>query len=178
METGKVAGWLQVAGNLGLIFGLVLVGVQIYQNTEIAKIQMVHNDFSAIGARYEMMVGENLAQVWAKAISDPSSLTLDEHVVVDNILKAHLIHFSKLVRLQELGFELVNPSESSYVAGMAYYLSSTYGKSWWDENRNLVRPTVQEAISRELDLMPDNYLRSEVENLSMVIKERLNQFTP
>ena len=39
---------LGLLGNLGLILGLALVGVQIYQNTEIARMQMVHQDFLAI----------------------------------------------------------------------------------------------------------------------------------
>lgn len=175
MGGSKLGDVLQILGNLGLIVGLVLVGIQIYQNTEIAKMQMVHQDFIAAEARLQMMAGENPAQVWARALSDPTSLTQEEHVVLDNILKLHLGHLQKLVRLQELGFELIDPKQSTYINGMAYFLSSTYGESWWEENNNLIEPTVAQAISQALDRYPDNYLKLEIERLNAVIAERVSR---
>ena len=53
----------------------------------------------------------------------------------DNYINAHLSQLQKLIRLKKLGFELIDPEASTMVAGMAYYLSSTYGESWWSETR-------------------------------------------
>ena len=47
MSDGKILGWLQATGNIGLIVGLVLVGVQINQSTQIAKLQMTHDGWLA-----------------------------------------------------------------------------------------------------------------------------------
>lgn len=85
----------------------------------------------------------------------------------------HLSHLNKLVRLQELGFELVDPEQSGYIGGMAYFLSNTYGESWWEENNGLTTAVVRNAISKELDQYPDNYLKVELEDLDAVIADRL-----
>ena len=37
MDSNKLSNWLQVAGNFGLLAGLVLVAVQINQNSEQLK---------------------------------------------------------------------------------------------------------------------------------------------
>lgn len=169
---------LNLLGNLGLILGLALVGVQIYQNTEIARMQMVHQDFLAIESSYWSMAGENPAEVWAKALSDPGSITKHEHIILDSILKARLAHLQKLVRLKELDLELVDPEQSQGIGTMAYVLSSDYGESWWAENQGQLPPALQEAISQALNRTPDNYLVSEIENLDAVIAERITRPSP
>ena len=39
----KLATWLQVFGNFGLILGLVLVAIQIKQSSDLARVQMGHD---------------------------------------------------------------------------------------------------------------------------------------
>jgi hypothetical protein len=44
MRSDKLVNWLQVLGNFGLIAGLVLVAIQIQQNTDITRAQMISED--------------------------------------------------------------------------------------------------------------------------------------
>ena len=83
MDSNKLSNWLQVAGNFGLLAGLVLVGFQINQNTEIAR-----TDLTARGHELAMemnlaLMGENPTVALTKAATDPESLTDEELVIVD-----------------------------------------------------------------------------------------------
>ena len=165
--------WMQFAGNAGLIVGLILVGVQIRQNTEIAQMQMVHDSWLATEARHMMMIGENPSPVFAKAIYEPAALTEDDHIVLDHILKAHAMHVLKLARFKELGFELINPVESGSIGGMAYYLDSVYGKAWWAENRDWFDPEAAKAISAVLAARPTDSLQREIQEINNAIANQM-----
>ncbi len=75
---GKLGQWLQVSANIGILAGLILVGLQINQNTELMRLSF----YSAEEDGYLMMgattSGETLAAAWAKAIEEPESLTRNE----------------------------------------------------------------------------------------------------
>ena len=46
MHLDRIANWLQFLGNIGIIGGLALVGIQINQNTEIVRLQTLGDDSS------------------------------------------------------------------------------------------------------------------------------------
>ena len=41
MESSKLGYWLQVGANIGLLAGLILVGFQIQQNSQILRTQVI-----------------------------------------------------------------------------------------------------------------------------------------
>ena len=42
MEFDRVNRWLTLAANLGLLVGLILVALQLNQNSELARAQLIH----------------------------------------------------------------------------------------------------------------------------------------
>jgi hypothetical protein len=75
VEANRVVFWLQLAANVGLLTGLVLVGIQISQSNAIARAStgsvyfQQYQDFLVAG------IGENPAAVRAKAVFEPENLT-------------------------------------------------------------------------------------------------------
>ena len=64
---------LQVAANLGLIAGLLLVAVQIQQTRDLTRLQL-HLEGTLAFQQVEIaMMGESPAEAWAKSIQDPAS---------------------------------------------------------------------------------------------------------
>ena len=41
MESSKVGYWLQVGGNIGILLGLVVVALQLYQDRQLKAAEMV-----------------------------------------------------------------------------------------------------------------------------------------
>ena len=44
MNFEKLNRWLQVSANIGIVLGLVLVGFQLKQNSELARIQLLYEE--------------------------------------------------------------------------------------------------------------------------------------
>jgi hypothetical protein len=61
VESGKLANWLQILANLGLIAGLVLVAVQIKQNTDTTKAQMISDGLAHYSNLFLAVAGEKAA---------------------------------------------------------------------------------------------------------------------
>ena len=67
---------LQIAGNVGIIIGLLLVGVQLSQNSSLLKTQLLFEESGRLMMLETQYIGENAAEIWAKSIEDPAGLTL------------------------------------------------------------------------------------------------------
>lgn len=181
MNTERVGNWIQILGNLGLIAGLVLVAVQIQQNTSATEAQMLSE---AIAARNEFqmaIVGEDAAEALAKAVDDPTNLTTEELIVLKNLQMANFMHRVRNELMTELGYSEPIDSRDSY-ATVYEYLGNSFGMAWW-QGTNVdgglwkdAAPHHAYEIEKTLTLLGDNHhlhdkseleaLRSRIETLS------------
>ena len=103
MNYGKLRDWLQVAANIGIVVGLLLVGVQLKQNSDLLKTQLLYEEsHRAIGLEIQV-VGENGAEVWAKSITDANSLSLAEQRIMEALLWSFTEGLRATRMLAELG---------------------------------------------------------------------------
>ena len=131
MNTSKLNNWLQVAANIGIVLGLVLVGVQLKQNSDLARIQLVYAESqSAIDLELEV-VGEQGAAVWAKSIEDPEDLTLAEVRIMEALLWGFAENLHGTYRLAELGLLEEEDWRRRVESEVTFYLSDRYSRAWW-----------------------------------------------
>jgi hypothetical protein len=113
METGKLGSWLHVGANVGILAGLILVAVQINQTSALVSEQLENSNWTDQLNLHLAMMGENPAAAVAKAIENPSDLTVEETRVLD----AYLAYWA-LSEVREINL---------YKRGMSVYPPSTYG---------------------------------------------------
>ena len=107
--------WLMLATNIGVLAGLILVGFQIKQNSEIASAQLVAGAFEA-GMQMEMtLLGENPSLAVAKIQSDPGALTDEELIVVYEYLNWWFDLSSRFDVLQQEGLVPEGDWETYYI---------------------------------------------------------------
>jgi hypothetical protein len=167
VNTERVGNWIQILGNLGLIAGLVLVAVQIQQNTSATEAQMLSE---AIAARNEFqmaIVGEDAAEALL--------------IVLKNLQMANFMHRVRNELMTELGYSEPIDSRDSY-ATVYEYLGNSFGMAWW-QGTNVdgglwkdAAPHHAYEIEKTLTLLGDNHhlhdkseleaLRSRIETLS------------
>ena len=129
MNLDKLNQWLLLISQLGILMGLILVGFQIQQTTELAKVQL----FSDItSSRIEMAgatLGENPAPIFAKSLTDPDALTMAELYVMD----AHLIRGLNEVRraqvLKRVGLDIGITAHENL---LAFYFGNEFAQKWWE----------------------------------------------
>ena len=136
MNSEKLVHWLQIIGNFGLIAGLVLVAVQIQQNTEMTKAQMISEDRSIAVALKLAVLGENPAKAVAKAIDSPGKLTTEDMYVLTSLQLANYYHKSRNEMLYSMGFgtgthQFSTPNNNA-VSTINEFLGTPHGIALWE----------------------------------------------
>ena len=83
MKIEKISHWLTIVGNLGLLVGIALVVVQIDQNSQLVRVQLSVARWTDDLNLHLAMMGENPAAVVAKAIENPSELSVEDSQVLE-----------------------------------------------------------------------------------------------
>ena len=160
MDTAKMNHWLQVGANLGIILGLVLVGFQLKQNSDLLRVQLLYDESQSFINHERMMIGENGAQVWASSLEAPEDLSLAE----TRIMEAYLYAMAEQWRASHMLFEfgvLGDEWRDRLVEETGYYLGNPYARAWWEvystdsdlppEMKAIIRARLEEAPDLTLD---------------------------
>jgi hypothetical protein len=134
-RSGKIASWLQVSANLGILAGLILVGLQMQQNEELLRVQIMNQHYTEYIAADTAIAGENVAIVWQKSIEDPGGLSLAEQRSMESQTYAPLNRWINLYRMYEAG--LLDESEWQIQVDLdaPFYFGNPYTRAWWDESK-------------------------------------------
>jgi len=131
MDSSKAANWLQIIGNLGLIIGLVLVAVQIKQNNDLAKAQLLSDGWLAAMQRQTALFGESPAASVARASFTPDQLTDEDLAVLDAVFRSQWVLGLRLTTLDASGYGFF-PAED-FAEVLAWELDNPYGQAWFSE---------------------------------------------
>lgn len=157
MDFSKLSNWLQVSANIGIVLGLVLVGIQLKQNADLARLQLLYDESWRVVQLELEVVGERGAEVWAKSIEEPEHLTLDEVRIMEALLWAFIENLRGTYRLSKLGLLEDEDWRRRVDAEVDFYLSDPYSRAWW---RNFggeptssipeeLRTTIQNVIAND-----------------------------
>ena len=129
MITDKLNRWVTMLVNLSVLAGIVLVAVQIQQNTDITKAQMA-NEYYLLDAQLELtMMGESPAQSLEKAIYFPDELNQEDAVILDRYFNFGILQLQRIRKMIELGVA----DEELYqerVGYLRWHLGNEAGRRW------------------------------------------------
>ncbi len=131
MNSGKLSNWLQIAANVGIVVGLLLVGVQLKQNSNLLKTQLLYDESRRAVDLETLVVGENGAEVFAKSISDAENLSLPEQRIMEALLWSFVEQLRSTRLLTELGLLEDEEWRLRVSSETGFYLANDYGKAWW-----------------------------------------------
>ncbi|MFT5843822.1 MAG: hypothetical protein ACI80L_002624 [Pseudohongiellaceae bacterium] len=103
MITDKLTRWLTLLANLAVLAGIILVAIQIQQNTDITKAQMA-NEYYLLDAQLELaMMGDSPAQSFQKAVYSPDELNEEDAVILDRYFNFAFVQLRRIRKMIELG---------------------------------------------------------------------------
>jgi len=149
VDGNKINRWLTLAANVGVLAGLVLVSLQIRQNTAITRAQ-IENDYFLADMQLELaMMGEDPAASWITAVYAPDELTPRDAAVVDRYFNYGLVQVQRLQRMNELG--LADEEWVDRVDYLRWHLGNEVGRRWWEYSKEGFSAefvtTVEESLS-------------------------------
>ena len=132
MITDKLNRWFTMLVNLSVLAGIVLVAIQIQQNTDITKAQMA-NEYYLLDAQLELtMMGESPALSLEKAIYFPYELNQEDAVILDRYFNFGILQLQRIRKMIELGVadEELYQERARY---LKWHLGNEAGRRWWNQ---------------------------------------------
>jgi len=174
MDASKMNNWLQILANVGIVVGLMLVGFQMKQNSDLLKTQLLYDESRRIVDFEMQMLGDEPSQIWAKSLTDPKGLTLEEQRVMEAMLWIYAEHIRATHLLSELGLLDDDEWRSRVQAESGFYYGNPYGFAWWknysEDNSNVPQDLIEEVNERLANSSVSNtldYFDGQLENLEI-----------
>ena len=148
MNSDKLGRWLTLGANVGVIAGLILVAVQINQNTAITKAQIA-NDYYIADMTLELaMMGENPAESFNKAVYAPNEITTVDAAVLDRYFNYGMVQIQRLQKMDELGMAYEGWRER--INYLRWHFGNDVGRRWWNEVKDGYPDEFREYIDKIL----------------------------
>ena len=154
MRLDNLSSWLQITANLGIIAGLILVGIQINQNTQMIRVQMLSEESARTAGIEHVYAGEDPAAVWAKGLEQPAELTFREQRILESLIWSTYENWAHSYRLYRDGV-IGEEWKIRVVSEVAYNLDHVYGRAWWE---TLKEHSADGEIPEELRILIDDLL--------------------
>ena len=178
MDSARTNHWLQIIANVGIVIGLLLVGFQMKQNADLLKTQMLYDESRRIVDFEMQMLGDDPARVWAKSMTEPQDLILEERRIMEAMLWTYAEHIRATHLLSELGLLDDDEWRARVRAESGFYYGNQYGLAWWknysEENIGMPQEVIDAVNERLDDSGPTNtldYFAGQLENLKMSAPE-------
>ena len=94
MASDNLSKWLPLGANIGIMIGLILVVIQIRQNSDLLRLQFINDEYLAESSSERLLIGENPADAIMKAMYSPEDMTYADFRVNDAYLisKIDMMH--------------------------------------------------------------------------------------
>jgi hypothetical protein len=149
----NLTSWLQITANVGILGGLVLVGFQLNQNSEILQAQMMSAESRSVIDQEMQIIGEEGAAAWVAAMSDPTNVSPEHHRIMEAIFWSAVESWRHIEELDNLDLAEVDP-RTRVSEEASWYFGNTYGRAWWNTRRD------DSAISDELKNIVDESIKN------------------
>ena len=85
MRKLDLGSWLQIAANLGILLGLVMVAIQISQTNSLTGNQLNAGNYETLIGQMIAMAGENPQESMYRVLLEPESATDEDYFVADHL---------------------------------------------------------------------------------------------
>jgi hypothetical protein len=143
----RLGRWVSILANSGVLIGLLFVLLQMNQNEELLRIQILNQYHDSYVAQESSFAGENLPTIWQKAAEEPQDLSLAEMRAMESQTFAPMLRWINLYQLAEAGIvdEAFWRGQVRLDAG--FFFGTPYGRAWWERQRDQFS---EEFLPREL----------------------------
>ena len=150
MAADKVANWVQVGANIGILASLLILGSQVYQGFELGRLGLHSEEEDAYLSVWTTSTGEKVAAALAHAIDDPKSLNSDEMIELNAYYEGIISILHRREYLHDIG--VFNDPIDTWVGMVRRNFGNKFAVAWWEERRKgmkmlATRKLVDEVIA-------------------------------
>jgi hypothetical protein len=131
MDFDRLNRWLTLVANVGILLGLILVILEINQNSQIARASLINEGNNGANQIWSTLMSGSANESIARAVECPAQMSYADYMVFDTYLFAS---FNNIYRDYQLSQEDLYTEEEWRTSVEAYahwYLGNPIGAVWW-----------------------------------------------
>ena len=158
---------------MGILAGLILVGVQINQNSDLTRAALFSQYQDSWVSLDQSLQSENFAATKAKVLDTPNELTTAEMLEMHGYMFTFVDQLHRVDGLQKMG---VFPADfrQSLVAAIQDGFGNSYARAWWEVTKGGAAPEVVFLVDEVLAQMSAN---SDLDNIRQIREKIASQGT-
>lgn len=170
-QSDRLAGWLTIAANLGVVLGLFILIIEVRQSAALTRLSMEVSK-NALLADIELHLAEpEQAAIWIKSYRSPETMNDRELRVVESYYVAVMMQWDYLLLMEDAGLITRKRVERHIRNTAPYYFGSPFGKRWFIEEMEAWTGTPMMAIAYPIvQALDQDFLSKRA--------KRLRTFTP
>ncbi len=152
VNSDRLNRWLTLGANVGILAGLILVAVQIQQNSQLVRMQLLNDGNLASNEIWASAAGEKPMEALAKAIENPEELTFTEFLENDVYLFSNMNLLYRNYELAREGIFNENEWQASVETLAPYFIANKFGRIWWrEEGSAFFNPEFSAFVNKQLE---------------------------
>lgn len=132
--------WITTSANIGVLFGLVLVILQMNQSTQLARTAYKSEGNVVSNQIWANLMSDRATDVIEKSIECPKEMTYSDFMALDAFLFTSMNMIFRDYQLMQEGLYSEADWKRTVDTYVHWYLANPFGKSWWDEEAKTFFP--------------------------------------
>jgi hypothetical protein len=133
MTKSEIGQWVTAATNIAVLFGVVLLVIELQQNEELARLEMVQSRATAFQQAELGFFDPEVSRVWVKSIKEPASMTLEEIRMMDAYIAIHMAQLTRIYDLERAGLLEQGTTLDWFRGDFEYLFGNRFGQAWFEE---------------------------------------------
>ena len=135
MNSQKVANWVQVSANIGILLGLALVFLQIRQNTETVRASNFGEHLTGIGQFAAMLVDPETASLYLRGLDDFGGLSSEDQVRFNGLMSQEWNRAWRTLHLHQQGL-IDDQLVATQMHALTAFLGNPGVRQWWEASQH------------------------------------------
>lgn len=157
--------WVTAATNIAVLAGVLLLVMELRQNAELARLEMVQDRISTFQQAEAAFFNPELSEVWVKSVTDPGAMTLAEIRAMDAYFAIHIAQMMREHDLEKAGLVNEGATAKAMEADFAWLFGSRFAKTWWAHWGGDWPPDFVELAEAFVEAADEDYLEENVRDL-------------
>lgn len=159
MTKGTLSQWVTAATNIAVLIGVLLLIVELRQNAELARIEMIQGRINTNQQLESEFFEPHVTRIWVKSFMDPASMTLEEIRTMDAYMVVFMNQVMREHALEQAGLLDRGATAKLMEENFWFLFGSPYAKVWWEQlGQSGLSPEVVELARPIVDSAEDGFL--------------------
>ena len=152
----RVNSWLSLIASVGILAGLVLVAIELNQNTDQLRLQLVVQTTQKLFENNRDLLGDNPTSTIAKSITNPEDLTYEEFLIASSFVLNGLNEWEDRFFIHEKGLISDRDWKRHIDHNIGWTLGNRFAQQYWQIAKSTFEQEFVQYIDQALTNIDEN----------------------